>query len=278
MIRSLRDHRLRAAAQQAAGDKDHHEPVVINLPHCNTPELVEAVLPLWLRQTHPTLIDVVDTGSRPRDLARLAHICEAAGPRVRLHVIAPRTWRHSSEPVAVACELSQLYAETPRVLWSHVDVFPRRPDLVAHWVSQCDARTPVVGYEISPRDHVSGWISTNWPGMLGHSLTMGYLPALRACSWSYMVAAEEFGLGARDLLTWDTEVTFNLCLQRAGINRAIIGHDRNYEHLVDEWHGHARSYPGAVISGAEHAEKARPWVDEEIKLARINAERWTKCV
>ncbi len=273
MSRNLREERLRrqGAVSRSCGA---NQPVTINLPHRDTPDLLEAVLPLWLLQTHPVVIDVVDTGSTPDNLPALKKICAAAGPNVRLHLLQQRLWKHASEPVAIACELSQIFADTPRVLWSHVDVFPRRRDLVEHWASLCDSDTPVVGYEISPRDHVNGWIASNWRGMLGHSLTMGYLPALRACGWSYAVARDEFGLGEIALQTWDTEVTFNLCLQQAAINRRIIGHDLNYEHLVDEWHGHARSYPGSKISGSEHARKARAWVDEEIAIARGSAAAW----
>lgn len=271
MKHNLRQQRLR---EQRENRDDSGEPVVINLPHRDTPELVRAVLPLWLNQSHPTLIDVVDTGSTPDNFALLSRICAPLAPRVRLHRIALRTWSHFSEPVAIACELSQLYAETPRVLWSHVDVFPRSQDLVAYWSTLCNRTCPVVGYEISPRDHVPGWISQNWRGMVGHSLTMGYLPSIRACSWSYSVARDEIGMSDEDLESWDTEVTFNLCLKQAGIVPEIVGHDVNLEYLVDEWHAHARSYPGAVISNSPHAKIAEGWARAEIAIARQHAAEW----
>lgn len=225
--------------------------VTLNLPHQQTPELVAAVLPLWEWQTVTPTIDLIDCDQLPR-----------------------RTWRHASERVAVACELTQLSAGTEFALFSHVDVFPRRQDLVEWLRSQCSAVTPVVGYELSPRDAHPGRIADEWRGMVGHTLTMVHVPTIRALgvTWSYDAAFTDFGWTAAD--HWDTEVTFNLCLRAAGITPKIVGHDENYTHLVDDWHGHARSYPSSVLSGASHREIAATWVAEEIESARHRLAQW----
>ncbi len=250
--------------------------VTINLPHLCTPDLVAAVLPLWLNQSVPTVIDVVDTGSNPNDFDELKRICLAHSPRVRLHVINPRRKNHPSEIIAIACELSQLYADTEKVLWSHVDVFPRRRDLVETWSQLCGRHQPVVGYEMSSRSHVGGWIGRNWKGIVGHSLTIGHLPTLRAnrIRWGFAGTAEEFALSAEDLRFWDTEVTFGLCLQRAGIKPLFVGRDVNYEHLIDEWHGHARSYPGSVVSGSQHLQVAKKWKEIEVAAVPGRLKEW----
>lgn len=225
--------------------------VTVNLPHQRTPELCAAVVPLWQRQTVTPIIDLIDCESLPH-----------------------RNWRHPSERVAVACELTQLTAGTEFVLFSHVDVFPRRRDLIAWLRSQCSADRPVVGYEISPRTMHPGRMATEWRGMVGHTLTMIHLPTIRAAcvTWAYDSAFFHFGWTAAD--HWDTEVTFNLCLRDAGITPHLVGHDENYKHKVDEWHGHARSYPSAVLSGAKHRDVAAKWVRDEIAQARQRVAEW----
>lgn len=251
-------------------------PITINLPHRSTPDLVAAVLPLWLNQSLPTVIDVVDTGSTPEQIEELQRICRLYPARVRCHIIAPRRWQHMSEPIAIACELSQLYAEVDQVLWSHVDVFPRRRDLVETWSHLCTAEQPVVGYEMSSRSHVGGWIGRNWKGIVGHSLTIGHLPTLRAnrIRWGFSGTADEFALSAEDLRFWDTEVTFGLCLRRAGITPLFVGHDVNYQHLIDEWHGHARSYPSSLLTKSEHLAAARPWKEIEVAAVPSRLKEW----
>ncbi len=257
--------------------------VVVNLPHRGTPRLLDAVLPLWLKQSVPVAVDVVDTGS---SRVEINHLLAAAAnsnatarrSAVRVHTLQPRTWKHPSEPIAIACELSQLYAETEYVLFSHVDVFPHSQHLVKWLMEQCSAKHPVVGYEISPRDSVSGWLSENWRGMVGHSLTMVHLPTLRdnGVRWTYneKELCEFFGWGRSELAGWDTEVTFNLWLRVVDIAVKIVGHDQNREHLVDEWHGHARSYPGSLLFGHKHLEEASRWVDLEVQQAAKRVKQW----
>lgn len=271
---NIRSNRRRYAAPLRS------DAVTINLPHHSTPELLEATLPLWLAQTVPTVIDVVDTGSTRAVIDRVRTICHRMnhehGERVRLHTIAPRTWRHMAEPVAIACEFSQLFADSERILFSHVDVFPRRRDLVEWLATQCTAEQPVVGYEISSRDHVQGRVAQLWRGMVGHTLTMTHAPTLRwhGITWDFERGISEFGLSPEDARNWDTEITFNLALQAAGITPLLVGHDENYTHKVDQWHGHARSYPSATIFGADHAAKAAPWVAQEIHEAQERLQQW----
>ncbi len=257
--------------------------VVVNLPHRDTPQLVESVIPLWLNQSVPVAVDVVDTGSGLPNIYRLnafsaRYVC-GRGRDIRFHTIAPRPWKHPSEPIAMACELSMVYAETDYILFSHVDVFPHSRHLVRWLMDQCSAETPVVGYEISPRDGVDGWLSTHWKGMVGHSLTMVHVPTLRShgIHWRYdeTELIYRFNWPENTLSSWDTEVTFNMSLKRSGLPVKIVGHDKNMEHLVDEWHGHARSYPGSLLFGHPHLADAACWVSKEMEAARLRVAEWT---
>lgn len=253
--------------------------VVVNLPHRGTPELLDTVLPLWLGQSVPVAVDVVDTGSSWSQRLKIEHLCDEHRNKARLHTIAPRPWMHPSEPIAMACELSQMYAETDYLLFSHVDVFPHSRHLVRWLMDQCSANCPVVGYEISPRDSVAGWLRNNWQGMVGHSLTMVHLPTIRTASirWPYNEPdlRQVFKWDMSELAGWDTEVSFNLWLKLYGIKPKIVGHDQNREHLVDQWHGHARSYPGSLLFGHPHLQEARKWIDLEVQQARNRLKTWS---
>lgn len=262
--------------------------VTVNLPHRGTASLVESVLPLWLHQSVPVVVDVVDTGSDPSTIGQLQDTV-ARHEGSRLHTISPRAWKHPSESIALACDFSLMYAETEYVLYSHVDVFPHSRHLV-HWLmDQCSAECPVVGYEISPRDHVVGYLSKvrkdngkrEWKGMVGHSLTMVHLPTIRAyrgLCWRYDEHfLKEFAyLEPHEFAGWDTEVSFNLWLRYYGVEPKIVGHDRNMEHFVDRWHGHARSYPGSLLFNHPHLAAACQWADVEVRQAATRLVQWVR--
>lgn len=262
--------------------------VTVNLPHRSTPDLVQAALPLWLNQSVPVVVDVVDTGSRYEHLMTLRLLAESSAGKLRLHTLWPRPWSHPSEVIAMACELSQMYAETDYILFSHVDVFPHSQHLVRWLMGQCSADCPVVGYEISPRDSVTGFLSRDradgqgreWQGMVGHSLTMVYAPMVRSSlvSWLYDESqlAARFGWGQADYAGWDTEVSFNLLLRQAGVVPKIVGHDLNREHLVDQWHGHARSYPGSLLFSHPHLADSAQWVGAEMAAIPARLKRWAR--
>ena len=271
----LKDFRKLSDTRRRLGSQAVSDVVTINLPHRDTPDLVEAVLPLWALQTVPTEIHVIDTGSIAKNLERVRVACEKHG--ALLFTLPAREWRHASENVAVACDLSQASCQSEKLLFSHVDVFPRRRDLVAELAERCQADAPVVGYEISPRDEAQGKLAQLWRGMVGHSLTIAHVPTLRrlGITWGFDRAFEFYGFSDDDRPAWDTEVSFNLALRAAGIAPVLIGHDENRTHLVDGRHGHARSYPGSTIHHHQHALVAREWVDQEIAEAAERVRQWT---
>lgn len=244
------------------------------MPHHSTVELLQNTVALWQRQSVSCRVHVIDTGTAnaTREVGLIP------GDRVT-HLPNRPEWTHASDCIAAACQLAQDQCETEFLIQTHADVLPKRRDLAEHLASLCSAERPVVGYEMSPRDHVPGELSKLWRGMVGHSLTICHVPTLRrhGIVWDRETAARDFGLIATDNpQNWDTEVTFGLCLRRAGITPHFIGHDKNYELLDDELHVHCRSYPSSVVYPNPHTATAAKYVAAEIPKAMQRIKEWSR--
>jgi hypothetical protein len=234
------------------------------MPHHSTPELLAVAAKLW--RVQGVAVHVIETGPTP------THIPGVLTTRLPAQPLTA----HPSDCIAAACQLAQDMCETEFLIQTHVDVLPKRRDLAVYLRSLCSAERPVVGYEMSPRDHVPGQLATLWRGMVGHSLTICHVPTLRERKivWDRATAMREFGLDLTNFNNWDTEVTFNLCLRREGILPHLIGHDKNYDLLDDELHVHCRSYPSSVVYPNGHSSRAQGYVDEQLPKAIQRIKQW----
>lgn len=245
--------------------------ITVCIPHLNTPELLEASVRLWKAQTVKPEVWVVDTGSKkpPTEARKFgAFVCEV--PRC--------TPAHPLEPIAWACSAAMLRCKTPFVFFTHVDVFPKRRDLLESFLGWMQATSSAVaGYHTWPRDH---WPLDWWRGMVGHSLTMADARVLRAngVRWGYQEAVKKFGVfGERDAKHWDPEMTFNLHLRRAGLPILLLGQEAVHELVDDEWHVHLKGYPSARrFKGffPELEKRSEEWRDRFLPEALARAEEW----
>jgi hypothetical protein len=188
--------------------------VTAGIVHLDTPELLAQVIETLRAQTERPYIVVVDAGSLAAHRPALEKI-ELDSDDVEIHYLRPRAWRFSSEPVAVAMDLIFARAETEYVYSTHTDVFLKRRDYLADLVAKCDAQTPAVGYQMSPRK----WAQDRWKRIVSHTATMYHLPTARriGLTWNLHRAIEILGIRQPNNGWPDTEVTPSLCYEAAGI-------------------------------------------------------------
>ena len=193
-------------------------PCTAAIVHRDTPEMLEGVVSLLRAQTVRPYIVVVDTGSLEDSQPTLEAL--DAADDCEVHYLRSKSWRGSSCPVAAAMDLAFAVCSTEVLFGTHTDVFPTRPDLVEHVVSQCDARTPMVGWQMSPR---KDWPDDSWQFTPSHTASAYHMPTMRriGASWNLLRAFDELGQphGQTRGGYPDTETALGLTLARHGFTR-----------------------------------------------------------
>ena len=249
--------------------------VQVVIPHLDTPEPVELAVDLWRRQTVRPFICVIDLGSLDKHRERLAAL---QADDVEIHYLRGHGYRHPSEPCSVAQDLALARCQSDHQFNTHSDVFPRRRDLLEWFVNQCTAETPVVGYEISDRDHVKGLQADVWRGMVGHTATALHVPTIKrhGITWDYERALiDGHGISRTNLSDFDTEIGFNLLCRRAGIVPRIVGTERNGVRTHDENIDHVRSFGSSKQYAPNHHGKASKWMADAMRDGVYRLREWT---
>lgn len=257
--------------------KSWEYPVTLCLAHLDTLELLEPALELWRLQTVRPYIVVVDTGSPPATRERLERL---RAEDLEIHYLRRHSWFHTSAPVGAALDLVHALADTPLLMHSHVDLFPRRRDLIEWLAAQCSPTCPVVGWEMSPRAH-----RDDWRGMVSHTCTMLHRPSIASspARWSLAVANDLLGTWGRACRGWpDTETAFNLGLRAAGIPVKILGPETNWERQVNDWWDHARAYTWSKHASQEidgwHERHTIPYTEIALAEAAQRIHSWKEIV
>jgi hypothetical protein len=213
--------------------------VCVAIPHIQALDLLAIAVDLWRLQTVKPYILIVDTGAPWEAVQRLEAM---RADDLEIHYVRAGGYIHSSAPVSLGMDLAFARCPTTYLFSTHMDVFPRRRDFLAWMLGQCDADTPVVGWEQSPR-HDPGY-----KGCVSHTATMWHMPTMRAksISWGWEYWYSVHGLPARPTIGYpDTEQPVNLRLREAGIVPKLLGGEPNFERHVTEWFDHPRSVAGA---------------------------------
>jgi hypothetical protein len=188
--------------------------------HLDQPALLRSVVETLRLQTERPYILVVDAGSLAVHRAELEAM-ELASDDLEVAQLNPRGWSCTSEPVAAAMDVAFALCQTEYLYSTHVDVFLKRRDYLAGLLALCDARTPAVGYQMSPRP---AWKSYLWRELLSHTASVYHMPTMRklGARWSMRATFERYGMAMRqpepdDPIQPDTEVELGLCLRDAGV-------------------------------------------------------------
>lgn len=249
------------------------------IPELDSPEELALVVELLRLQTERPYIVVIDTGSLPKNFAKIEAM---RAQDLEVHAIRLNGCLHPSEFVTAAMDLAFSICRTEFIYCTHSDVFPRRRDLVEWLLDQCSADCPAVGYELTPRSCPPP-IVCDWQGMLGHTCTMLHMPTMDklGAGWSMRRLGVLRGYTHRGVIPgsigWpDTEVCLGHVLRTAGIEPKIVGIERNNERTLDGNIDHCRSLAGSKLYSAEHYAKAKAWADDARRAARVRAKWWRR--
>jgi len=248
--------------------------VTVAIPHLNTLEQLTLAVEMWRNQTIRPFIQIVDTGSPISMMPALemlrARDCE-------IHYVRAHAYTHASSPVTVALDLSQSLCRTQYLLHTHADVFPIQRNSVAWLMKQCDTETPVVGWQMSPRD-----TTTEWAECVSHTATMLHMPTtLQNGLWWTMERYYADYPERKSTAGWpDTESPFLLAMRAAGIKPKLLGPELNYQrHSLTAdgvaWFDHARSYTGLKMGGGgELWEASKVYMADAEREARERLLAW----
>jgi hypothetical protein len=247
-----------------AGRKPWSFEATATIAHLNTPEPLALVVELLRLQTARPYILIVDTGSNADTVEKIETL---RADDLEIHYLRSHAWRHSSEPVAAACDLAMDLCRTDLLFLTHADCFLRRRDLIADLVGRCDSSCPLVGYRLTERRDID-----DWRLMVGHTCTMVHIPTARrlGARWGPWDGKSPF----------DTEYQFNRAFLRAGIKPAFLGDEKNYERTLTDDLDHVRSYGSAAIyrglGPPEYQAQVHGWMREAMDDARARIARWKK--
>lgn len=244
------------------------------IPVLDTADTLSVVIDLLRLQTERPYIVVIDTGSRTEPFAQIEAL---RAEDVEVHCLRLNGVKHPSDFPAMAMDVAFAVCRTPFLFATHADCFLRKRTLLEEMVALCRERSPVVGYELSPRQH------QDWQGMFGHTCTMfdmGVMDEIGA-GWSMRRLARLFEIEDHSpdprRPSWpDTELLLNYLVRQHGIEPYLIGHEENAVRNKDENIDHCRSLTSGLLYNAPYYEQAREWADDAIAEARQRIQLWTR--
>lgn len=247
-------------------------PATVAIPTIGQAENVALIIDLYRASSIKPWFLVIDTGSTDEENHQLrllrADDCEVMEVR-------GNAWQHPSDPVAVAMDLALSRCATEYLFATHNDVFPRRRDLLAYYISQCTGGNDVVGYEMSPRS------IPNWKGLPSHTATLYRVAALDriGAGWSLRRWNTLYGrLTSRDsavAVGWpDTEVLIGQLMKEKGIGWKRIGGEENHKRHIDANIDHCRSLSSSAMYAPEYHAMCQQWAADARNQARQRLAEW----
>lgn len=242
------------------------------IPVLDTDDTLAVVIELLRLQSERPYIVVIDTGSLPE---RYTQIEKLRAEDVEVHSLRLNGVKHPSDFPAMAMDVAFTVCRTPYLFATHADCFLRKRTLLAEMVELCQERSPVVGYELSPRQH------QDWQGMFGHTCTlfdMGVMDEIGA-GWSMRRLARLFNVEDHTpdprRPSWpDTELLLNYLVRERGITPYLIGHEENSVRNKDENIDHCRSLTSGLLYNPAYYERARRWAEAAVDEARQRITQW----
>lgn len=274
----LRNKNVQEAPWKGSCDKKPWEyEVTAVIPVIDTYESLSICVKILRLQTIKPYILVIDTGSRGKELS---NILSMHSEDLEVHCIRVNGTLHPSDTVCMAMDLAQSLCRTKYMFTTHSDVFLRRRDFLESMLNICGeekGKFPVVGYEMSPRQH------DDWKGMISHTATMYHIKTLDEIGfgWSMRRLASLYGLENQEpnpeRPNWpDTEILGNLLLRKHKIKTKIIGQEKNFQRNKDENIDHGRSITLSMLYSPDYYKSASEWFEEAKLEAKDRIKKWQK--
>lgn len=246
--------------------------VTAAIPVMDTPDTLGVVIDILRLQSERPYVVVIDTGSLPEQFSQIERF---RAEDVEIHSLRLNGVQHPSDFPAMAMDVAFTVCRTPYLFATHADCFLRKRSLLEELVQLCRERSPVVGYELSPRQH------KDWKGMFGHTCTMFDMAVMDqiGAGWSMRRLARLFGVTdhAPDPRrpSWpDTELLLNYLVRERGIRPHLIGGEENSLRTRDDNIDHCRSLTSGLLYNPAHYAQARSWAREAMAEARQRIVEW----
>jgi len=254
--------------------KPWHYKVTAVIPVMDTFEQLNICIQLLKEQSLKPFIVIVDTGSNEEEYKK---ICGLRNDDVEVHSLKFNGVLHPSDFPAIAMDLAFSCCRTEYLFATHSDVFLRKKTFLNEMIDLCKTKSPVVGYEISPRAH------EDWKGMVSHTATMYHIPTMDIIGfgWSLRRLCNIFNI--KDPIPdprrpcWpDTELLGNYILRSHKIEPHLIGKEENFKRTLDDNIDHFRSFTSGKLYSRSYYKICDKWYEDAKKEALERIEEWKK--
>jgi hypothetical protein len=242
------------------------------VPCLNTHETLSTLIDLLRLQTVKPYIMIIDTGSLEDQISKIIKLRDID---VEVHSIALNGVRHPSDYPAMAMDLSFSLCRTNYLFATHADCFLRRRNFLEDMLNLCKEKSPVVGYEISPRAH------NDWIGMVSHTASMYDMKVMDKINfaWSLRKLCNRYNIVdyKPDPMkpNWpDTEILGNYILREKNIKPYLIGKEENAKRTLDENIDHFRSYTAGKMYSPDYFRETKIWFEDAMKQAQKRISDW----
>lgn len=244
------------------------------IPVLDTPEPLKMVVELLRNQTINPFIMVIDTGSTNKNLKVIEKMRDED---LEVHSLRFNSVPHPSDFPAIAMDLAMSACRSNYLFATHADCFIKRQNLLEDMLNLAKTKSPVVGYEITPRPHA------DWVGMVSHTATMMHMPTMDkiGAGWSLRRLCNIYGIEDKrpnpDTPNWpDTEILLNCILRKYNIEPHLIGKELNFERNTDENIDHCRTLTSGLLYNKKYYKKAKLWTDDAMNEAQTRIDLWKK--
>jgi glycosyltransferase involved in cell wall biosynthesis len=234
----------------------------IIVPTASRSPTLRSVLATHQHQTEPHETIIIDTSTDhqtyPDFIADFKH-----NKSPRYCYLPPKPNAAICSVITEAIDMAIAIATTEWVLLTHDDVWLKRNDFITQLIKTALFHSKsVVGYEMSPRDHVT----QEWRGMVSHTATLLHRPTMVSIGarWNLTEATDRTDPAERRPGWPDTETNFGRLLKDRSILPLFIASETNEPHYEDDNIVHRRSltshrtHPALANAGDE------AWITEQI--------------
>ena len=254
--------------------KPWHHKVTAIIPAMDTYEQLNICIQLLKEQSSKPFIMIVDTGSTDDELNKIFTLRDKD---VEVHSLRFNGVLHPSDFPAIAMDFSFSACRTEYLFATHADVFLRKKTFLEEMISLCEKKSPVVGYEITPRAH------EDWRGMVSHTATMYHMKTMDKIGfgWSLRRLCNIFNISNSKpdptRPCWpDTELLGNYILRSNKIEPCLIGKEENFKRTLDDNIDHFRSFTSGKLYSHSYYKICSSWYEEAKKEALERIEEWKK--
>ena len=253
-------------------------PVSVILPVIEYNQTLNLVLEGLRRQTVPSVIYIIDTGS----YLTTDQITALRGPSTEVLHIRTQGWFHPSCAVAAALDAAWGCVNTPYAFFTHDDCFLKKQTTFEELIPLCD-KHKAAGHQITVREKSTTLLDFGHTFLMLNVKAMDQLPM----SWSIRAYGHQTGVPTDPLLCKmghpDTESMMNHQLHKAGLfpsftptsaQTCFTGTEENWKRNIDDWIDHCRSMTCGFLYANDHSQKAQQWVKLAMADATERMKQW----